>query len=135
MKTREAKVKEFHKVFGIEISVTPTARLLKSRRALIAEETQELIEALDNAITYMEKGKSVPDCVYENMLKEMSDVQISLSGLSVSVKPVRNFEEAFNRVHKSNMSKLGDDGNIIRREDGKILKGPSYKEPDLSDLI
>lgn len=44
-------------------------------------------------------------------------------------------EEAFNRVHKSNMSKLGDDGKPIRREDGKILKGPNYKAPDLTDLV
>jgi|TARA_R110002153_G_scaffold246809_1_gene402745 predicted HAD superfamily Cof-like phosphohydrolase len=43
--------------------------------------------------------------------------------------------EAFTRVHKSNMSKLGRDGKPIFREDGKVLKGPDYKEPDLSDLI
>lgn len=42
---------------------------------------------------------------------------------------------AFFRVHSSNMSKLGEDGKPIRREDGKILKGPNYKAPDLSDLI
>lgn len=42
--------------------------------------------------------------------------------------------EAVTRVHKSNMSKLDDDGLPIRREDGKILKGPNYVEPDLSDL-
>lgn len=43
--------------------------------------------------------------------------------------------EAFHRVHDSNMSKLGDDGKPIRREDGKILKSPNYKEPDLKDLV
>ena len=42
--------------------------------------------------------------------------------------------EAFKRVHESNMSKLGEDGKPIRREDGKVLKGPNYKAPDLSDL-
>lgn len=45
------------------------------------------------------------------------------------------FMEAFDRVHASNMSKLGDDGKPIRREDGKILKGPNYREPDLTDLV
>ena len=45
------------------------------------------------------------------------------------------FIEAFKRVHASNMSKLGDDGKPIRREDGKIMKGPNYKAPDLSDLV
>jgi predicted HAD superfamily Cof-like phosphohydrolase len=43
--------------------------------------------------------------------------------------------EAFRRVHESNMSKLGPDGKPIRREDGKILKGPNYREPVLIDLI
>lgn len=33
------------------------------------------------------------------------------------------------------MSKLGADGNPIRREDGKVLKGPNYFEPDMTDLI
>ena len=42
---------------------------------------------------------------------------------------------AFYRVHESNMSKLGEDGQPIKREDGKILKGPNYKEPDLKDLL
>lgn len=45
-----------------------------------------------------------------------------------------DLEEAYNRVHKSNMSKLGDDGKPIRREDGKVLKGPNYMPPNLKDL-
>ena len=44
-------------------------------------------------------------------------------------------DEALDRVHKSNMSKLGADGKPIYREDGKVLKGPGYKPPDLSDLF
>lgn len=43
--------------------------------------------------------------------------------------------EAVSRVHASNMSKLGDDGQPIRREDGKIMKGPNYTPPDLTDLV
>lgn len=46
-----------------------------------------------------------------------------------------NYFEAFRRVHLSNMSKLGEDGFPIRREDGKILKGPNYVEPKLTDLL
>ena len=40
----------------------------------------------------------------------------------------------FDRVHESNMSKLGDDGKPIYREDGKVLKSSKYKEPDLNGL-
>ena len=43
--------------------------------------------------------------------------------------------DAFQLVHQSNMSKLGTDGKPIFREDGKVLKGPNYKAPDLSDLV
>ena len=46
-----------------------------------------------------------------------------------------DLQTAYNRVHGSNMSKLGADGKPIRREDGKILKGPNYYEPSLIDLV
>ncbi|MDF3025399.1 MAG: hypothetical protein K0R10_2760, partial [Alphaproteobacteria bacterium] len=44
-------------------------------------------------------------------------------------------DKVFDRVHDSNMSKLGDDGKPIRREDGKVLKGPNYHPPELDDLL
>jgi predicted HAD superfamily Cof-like phosphohydrolase len=34
-------------------------------------------------------------------------------------------------VHRSNMSKLGPDGRPVRRHDGKVLKGPNYREADV----
>ena len=43
-------------------------------------------------------------------------------------------DEALDRVHESNMSKLVD-GKPLKREDGKVLKGPNYKPPYLEDLI
>ncbi len=42
-------------------------------------------------------------------------------------------EEIFERVHRSNMSKLVD-GKPLKREDGKFLKGPNYRPPFLDDL-
>jgi hypothetical protein len=63
---------------------------------------------------------SKAQAVYEKTIDALGDV---------------NLFEAFRRVHLSNMSKLGDDGLPIRREDGKILKGPHYVEPKLGDLI
>ena len=44
-------------------------------------------------------------------------------------------DEALDRVHQSNMSKLDEDGKPIYREDGKVLKGPNYAPPNLTDLI
>lgn len=47
----------------------------------------------------------------------------------------KTIDEAFLRVHTSNMSKLGDDGKPLRRSDGKVLKGPNYAPPVLTDLV
>ena len=46
-----------------------------------------------------------------------------------------DLDEALDRVHKSNLSKLGEDGKPIYREDGKVLKGPNYQPPNLTDLV
>jgi predicted HAD superfamily Cof-like phosphohydrolase len=43
--------------------------------------------------------------------------------------------QALDRVHESNLSKLGEDGKPIYREDGKVLKGPNYQPPNLTDLV
>ena len=46
-----------------------------------------------------------------------------------------DLEGAFEEVQRSNMAKLGEDGKPIFRKDGKILKGPNYKKPDLSSFV
>ena len=46
-----------------------------------------------------------------------------------------DLDEAMNRIFESNMSKLDEDGKPIYRDDGKVLKGPNYKAPSLSDLV
>lgn len=44
-------------------------------------------------------------------------------------------EDVFNEVHRSNMSKLGEDGNPIYREDGKVLKGPNFSPPNIEQFL
>lgn len=66
-------------------------------------------------------------------LKELCDILYVVYGYAVTYG--WDINTAFNRVHKSNMSKLGDDGKPILREDGKVMKGPNYKEPVLDDLV
>ena len=46
-----------------------------------------------------------------------------------------DLDEAYKRVHRSNMSKLDENGKPIYREDGKVLKGPNYYLPNLKDLV
>jgi len=70
----------------------------------------------------------------EATLKQQGQVSRALEGgLEYYGEDV--FMEAFARVHNSNMSKLDSNGNPILREDGKVMKGPNYKKPDLTDLL
>ena len=87
---------------------------------LIAEEYSELCYAVGN------EG-------YEEELKELADLVYVCFQFAENME--WDLEEALQRVHKSNMSKLGIDGKPIRREDGKVLKGPHYAKPHLTDLV
>ena len=93
---------------------------------LVIEEFKEFLEAEDQL--YRDNPT-----VTEEALKELADL------VYVCYQYAENMgwllDEALNRVHLSNMSKLGEDGKPIYREDGKVLKGPNYKPPDLSDLL
>ena len=87
---------------------------------LIAEEYSELCYAIGN------EG-------YEEELKELADLVYVCFQYAENME--WDLEEALDRIHKSNMSKLGLDGKPIRRADGKVLKGPNYTQPNLTDLV
>jgi len=70
---------------------------------------------------------------YENELKELADLVYVCFQYAENME--WDLEEALHRVHRSNMSKLGLDGKPIRRADGKVLKGPNYAPPEMTDLI
>ena len=93
---------------------------------LVIEEFKEFLEAEDQLY------RDTPTVIAE-ALKELADL------VYVCYQYAENMnwflDEALNRVHESNMSKLDEDGKPIYREDGKVLKGPNYKPPDLSDLL
>ena len=67
------------------------------------------------------------------MLKELADLVYVTYGFAATFG--WDLDEAVRRVHASNMSKLGVNGDVIYREDGKVLKGPNYEEPNLTDLV
>jgi predicted HAD superfamily Cof-like phosphohydrolase len=69
----------------------------------------------------------------DEVMKEACDLVYVVLGMFVEFG--WDFDEAFARVHESNMSKLGEDGKPIYREDGKVLKGPDFFKPDLTDLL
>ncbi len=134
--TREQLVARFHNAMGLDVESQPRTSLIKLRRSLLREEFDEVVEALDVIEMEIIRGKKGTKEQWANLLKELADLQYVLSGTIVSFNPIANsFTPAFNRVHDSNMSKLGYDGKPVYRQDGKVTKGPNYKEPKLGDLI
>lgn len=69
----------------------------------------------------------------ECQLKELADLVYVCFQYAASQE--WDLDEAMRRVHKSNMSKLDENGKPIYREDGKVLKGKNYKPPTLTDLV
>jgi predicted HAD superfamily Cof-like phosphohydrolase len=128
--TREQLVKEFHEAFGHKVAPAEiTTKDLELRQRLLKEEFSEVLECMWelNALGLDNKSWRL------GLLKEICDLQYVLSGLAVELG--FDIEKAFRRVHKSNMSKLDDNGKPVYREDGKVLKSKNYKAPNLEDLI
>ena len=97
---------------------------------LIYEEFHELKQAHTNMMAYVqERGQSNESLA----LKELADLVYVC--FQYAANRDWDLNTAMDRVHKSNMSKLGLDGTPIRRADGKVLKGPNYQPPILNDLI
>ena len=109
------QAEQFRSAYGLQCgeSKRPT------QKALIDEEWSEFHEAYHLA----------DEC---EQLKELCDLVYVCYQFAASQE--WDLDEAMRRVHQSNMSKLGEDGKPIYRADGKVLKGPNYQPPDLSDL-
>lgn len=133
MNDYDRKVRDFHVAFDIDVDKPFTADLLAFRRRLIGEEVEELYQEIDRAIAEINETGSVSRKTLADMMKEMADVQYILSGMVATFGIPA--QAGFDRVHDSNMSKLGDDGKPVRRADGKVMKGPNYRPPDLDDLV
>jgi len=120
------QVQEFHETYGLPVhkEINLSCEQTKALRVnLLQEELDELKAAL---------AANDP----QETLDALIDLQYVLDGafLSFGLQAVK--ELAFDEVHRSNMSKLGEDGKPIRRpEDGKVMKGPNYFKPDLGQFI
>lgn len=127
---------EFHKVYGAAINQPFTEELKALRIRLISEEALEVEEEFWPVDTIpTDRGSLEVEIPVDRkkLTKELADLMYVTIGTAVTFGlPLR---EVFAEVHKSNMSKLGPDGKPIYREDGKVLKGPNYKEPDLDQFF
>lgn len=125
-------VYEFHKTYNVDIGVPFTENLKYLRDQLINEEYMEVEnELFPIGVVPTDRGDMEVEIPVNKakLTKELADLMYVTIGTAVTFG--LPLEEVFAEVHKSNMSKLGEDGKPIYREDGKVLKGEDYREPNL----
>lgn len=127
--------REFHEAFDLPrpdtIPVPPDPEVVRLRLRLIMEEYVEVREELEALLRPLSVDETLDR--FRNLLKELSDLRYVVEGCAVAFG--LDIEAAYLEVHRSNMSKLGEDGKPLYREDGKVLKGPNYTEADLTPLV
>ena len=119
-------VKLFHKKFNIDYLNEPKANIpdkIKELRFKLMEE--ENLEYL--------KASKENDIV--EIADALGDMLYILCGTIISHGLQNKIEEIFQEIQNSNMSKLGDNGKPIYRDDGKVLKGPNYFKPDIRKIL
>ena len=117
------KVATFMKTFGQEVKTKPSFssdKINKLRIDLIKEELEELQEAMKNN-DLLEVADALTDILYVTYG----------AGHAFGI----DLDKCFDEVQNSNMSKLGENGEPIYNESGKVMKGPNYFKPDLSKFV
>jgi predicted HAD superfamily Cof-like phosphohydrolase len=126
MKRQLDQLVEFHRVFGAHIEDAPTADLpgevIALRVSLIQEELNEYRHAAE-----------AHDLVA--VADALSDLMYVVLGTYVSHGLQEVAEALFDEVHRSNMSKLDENGQVIYRADGKVLKSARWSPPDLAKIL
>ena len=132
--SRMDEARRFREVFGQEMLSNIShygfikKKLWNMQTDLIEEEAAEFLEAADELFADPENNKR-----REELLKELCDLVFVCYQFAATYD--LDLDEALRRVFESNMSKLDESGKPIYREDGKVLKGPNYQPPDLSQLF
>ena len=119
-------LEEFHRVFGAHHEQAPTASLsaetIALRVSLIQEELNEYRHAAE-----------ARDLV--GVADALSDLMYVVLGTYVAHGLQDLAEALFAEVHASNMSKLDEDGRVIYRSDGKVLKSALWRPPNLAAIL
>jgi predicted HAD superfamily Cof-like phosphohydrolase len=126
MKNKIEAVQRFHEAFKIGYRTSPKADLGASKNQLrfdlMKEENEEYFEAAQNN-DLVEVADALGDMLY------------ILCGTIIEHGLQHKIEAVFEEIQRSNMSKLGEDGQPIYREDGKVLKGPKYFKPNIESIL
>jgi len=126
MKNKIEAVQRFHEAFKIGYRTSPKADLGASKNQLrfdlMKEENEEYLEAAQNN-DLVEVADALGDMLY------------ILCGTIIEHGLQHKIEAVFEEIQRSNMSKLGEDGQPIYRADGKVLKGPNYFKPNIASIL
>ncbi|HLG01998.1 MAG TPA: nucleoside triphosphate pyrophosphohydrolase family protein [Bacteroidia bacterium] len=121
-----AAVEEFHTVFRIGNRYEPTGTVSEDeymlRHNLLKEENEEYLDACRKG-DIVEIADALGDLLY------ITFGTILRHGLQ------HRIEEVFDEIHRSNMSKLDENGNPLFREDGKVLKSALYFRPNIKAIL
>ena len=121
--TNFKSVGKFMETFGQEVKTKPEipdAETGELRIELISEEVEELWDAC--------KDKDII-----GIADALTDILYVTYGAGHAFGI--DLDKCFAEIQRSNMSKLGKNGKPIYREDGKVMKGPNYSEPDLKNTL
>lgn len=111
-----------------------TYDLINLRAKLVREEMTELWEGLNNIQTGIEKNDE--DLIQKARVETLDAIADGIYVLIGTANALgMDLDMAMFRVCQSNMSKLGEDGNPIHNEYGKVVKGPGFTMPYLEDLV
>ena len=121
--TNFTSVKKFMETFAQEVKTKaefPSDKIIKLRYDLIKEELDEFEQALK-----------------EKNLKEVADSLTDILYVTYGAGHAFgiDLDKCFDEVQRSNMSKLGENGKPIYNDQGKVLKGPNYFEPNLKKFV
>lgn len=122
MQNKLNKVKEFMTACGQEVNTVPTIpdeSTRHLRHSILVEEVMEL----QYAETHIDSLDAITDILYV------------LLGTAHAYGLGDKVEAAFNEVHRSNMTKVMPNGKVMKRDDGKIIKPPTYEKPNLELIL
>ena len=115
-------VREFHLAFGPDAPAVPSEvppGTAATRSRLLAEEAAEVAEVAEGPL--------------DRLAHELADVVYVAYGTAL-VHGI-DLDAVIAEIHRSNMTKIGPDGQVARREDGKVLKGDHYRAPDVARVL
>ena len=117
-------VREWHEAFDVPVENVPT---IPEQRA------QMRLDILEEEVAELRAAVEAGDLV--EALDALCDIQYVLDGTFLEFGLHQLKQDAMAEVHSSNMSKLGADGRPVLRDDGKVLKGPGLRQPDLASIL